>query len=170
MPPGPRNGVPTTTRSSPVADFVTILFVALTGYACSSSKQQAEPRGDTSSPTSVEESVVSLSDCDTRKPLGKFLMAFNTCLSQGCPPSTHTIHLAYSDDGLRWSLVEDFGLDHAGSVPDIVFFDGFLYLFHTRSGGNHSWDRLNSCFEILEQGDVLVTGGDRVTKDGSIPL
>ena len=87
-------------------------------------------------------------------------MAFNTCPSQGCPPSTHTIHLAYSDDGLRWLLVEDFGLDHAGSVPDIVFFDGFLYLFHTRSGGNHSWDRLNSCFEILEQGDVLVTGGD----------
>jgi hypothetical protein len=60
-----------------------------------------------------------------------YLLAFHSCdmESDACGnPENHRIHLAGSEDGWAWSPVE--GLPEIqASVPDILYRDGFLYLY-----------------------------------------
>ena len=92
--------------------------------------------------------------------LGEWLMAFNACVSAGCPPKEHRVYLATSDDGVHWDLLDALGDTHPGSVPDVVIFQGHLYLFHTLSGAFHNWDKLDGCLDVVDQGKLKVEGGD----------
>jgi len=109
----------------------------------------------------TDETAVDTRGCDNGVEVGSYLMTFNSCLTPGCQPQQHTVHLATSDDGLQWSLIDVLGEDHTGSVPDIAWWNGSLYIFHTGAGGEHMWDRLNSCLQIEEQGTVSVLGGSQ---------
>ncbi|MBI4239057.1 MAG: hypothetical protein HY696_11680 [Deltaproteobacteria bacterium] len=87
-----------------------------------------------------------------------YLMAFHACSSECSDPSNHTIYMAGSNDGTTWSLISNFtGL--AGSVPDIIFYNDFLYLFHAGST-TKSWAKLNACFTVVEEGTATISGTD----------
>lgn len=80
-----------------------------------------------------------------------YLMSFHACAADDecTDPSNHTVYLAKSDDGVSWSLVEEFD-PVSGSVPDIIFHDGYLYLMHTQDS---EWMKLNSCFGVVSSGE-----------------
>ena len=87
-----------------------------------------------------------------------YLMTFHVCTGDQCnQPQYHMVHLAGSDDGLNWSLIEGFE-PFSGSVPDIVFYNNALYIYHT--GTWFQWHKLNACFEVVEEGEVLLEGDD----------
>lgn len=85
-----------------------------------------------------------------------YLMAFHVCQTgaANCSnPVNHTIYIAGSDDGVSWSLIEQW-TPKSGSVPDIESFNGYLYLFHT--GASEKWAKLNACMEVVDSGDTSV--------------
>jgi len=87
-----------------------------------------------------------------------YLMTFHVCTGDQCnDPQYHRVHLAGSDDGLNWSLIEGFE-PFSGSVPDIVFYNNTLYIYHT--GTWFQWHKLNECLEVVEEGKVLLEGDD----------
>jgi len=90
----------------------------------------------------------------------QYLMTFNSCPAGECGPHDHRVHLAGSDNGFEWTLLDALGDDHGGSVTDIVSYKGDLYLIHTRAGSDHMWDKLDGCLQVVEQGDVTMLGGD----------
>lgn len=79
-----------------------------------------------------------------------YLIAFHACASNCSDPRNHTIYMAGSNDGIDWTLISEFE-GKAGSVPDIVFFDDFLYLFHA-GDTSKNWAKVNACFEVVETG------------------
>jgi len=90
-------------------------------------------------------------------------MAFHSCdeeVFDDCSdPSYHKIYLAGSDDGDTWLPIKDFkGV--SGSVPDIVFFNDYLYIFHTAS---FMWEKVDKCFDIVDSGDVELTSEEDST-------
>lgn len=122
---------------------------------------EPEPHSDTSSSPSEQEETSSPSSCTPETiSTQQFLMAFNACPVGNCGPQDHTVHLAGSDDGLEWTLLTAFSRGHGGSVPDIVRYNGDLFLFHTRGNTDHTWDRLDDCLQVVEQGVVAISGGD----------
>jgi hypothetical protein len=90
----------------------------------------------------------SAAGCEHSVPRYKYLMAFHSCGAPCVGPQEHESHLAGSDDGTSWTLIEAFA-GVRGSVPDIVAVGDVLYLFHT---GSKDWARINSCYEVLEEG------------------
>jgi hypothetical protein len=98
--------------------------------------------------------------CDSPIDPSSFLMSFHLAHAGGSGPQDHTVALASSPDGENWTRLDAFDPEHSGSVPGIVSFNGDLLLFHTRAGGDHQWDRLNACLEILEQGTTTLEGGE----------
>ncbi|HJM83061.1 MAG TPA: hypothetical protein QF720_05665 [Nitrospinota bacterium] len=81
----------------------------------------------------------------------KFMMTFHSCdtAAVDCSnPKNHEVQLAGSDDGVSWSLLDEF-TSIAGSVPDIVSYNDLLYLFHT---GTEAWATLNSCLNLVDSG------------------
>ena len=104
----------------------------------------------------------SISDlCDSPVEAQNYLIAFNSCSHEDCDnPSNHEIFLAGSDDGEEWELIEEFDNGHMGSVPDIVYYNDYIYLFHTSSEGDHNYDVLDKCFNIVDTGTVFLEGGD----------
>lgn len=88
-----------------------------------------------------------------------YLVSFHACATDCTTPTNHVMYLAGSDDGVAWTLIEAFE-PRSGSVPDLVFYNDFLYLFHT---GTDHWAKLNACFEVVESGSLTVndnTGED----------
>lgn len=96
-------------------------------------------------------------ECDNSGiPTFGYLIAFHACASECTSPINHTIYLAGSNDGIQWTLIDAFaGL--AGSVPDLVFFNNFLTIFHT---GQKSWAKVNACFEIVEEGEASLVSNE----------
>lgn len=89
-----------------------------------------------------------------------YLMAFHWCtdVDGSCmSPQNHMVSLAGSDDGVSWTIIPEF-TPIAGSVPDIVFTNDFLYVFHTQGTGN--WQRFNACFEQVKSGNAQLVGTD----------
>ena len=122
---------------------------------------EPEPRSDTSFSSNEQEEPSKSSSCTSgTNPTQHFLMAFNSCPVGNCGPQDHTVHLAGSDDGREWKLLTAFSRDHGGSVPDIVRHNGDLFLFHTRGNTDHTWDRLDDCLQVIEQGVIAISGGD----------
>ncbi|MBF0558226.1 MAG: hypothetical protein HQL08_05555 [Nitrospirae bacterium] len=76
--------------------------------------------------------VVVFSYCNSEGALpGNYLMAFHACdkSAYDCSQTTnHKIYLAYSEDGLTWTLVPNF-TPFQGSVPDIVIRGNTLYFY-----------------------------------------
>lgn len=129
------------------------LFLGLslsTIFSCSSSTETAEDEDSNESDL-----------CDNSAITGRtYLLAFHACATDCNTPTNHVIYLAGSDDGIAWSLIEAFE-PRAGSVPDLVFYNDFLYLFHT--GSSEHWAKLNACFGVVETGSLTVhdsTGED----------
>lgn len=87
----------------------------------------------------------------------EYLMAFHACSESCTSPANHIIYLAGSDDGTAWTLIEEFE-PRSGSVPDVVFYNNYLYIFHT-SGSEH-WVKLNACFEVVDQSTVSITSAE----------
>jgi hypothetical protein len=114
------------------------------------------------------------SQCDNSNITNKkYIMAFNAYDSEisGNDPQYHKIYFAGSDDGINWELIDAFPNGHSGSVPEIVFFNNFLYLFHTSGTDKHNFDIINSCFNIIDQGEYSVvdnTGNIYLTVDPSL--
>ena len=73
------------------------------------------------------ETVSEAIECDYPAESQKYLMAFNSCSSDCDSPTDHIVFLAGSDDGEKWDLIEEFDEGHAGSVPDVVFYNNDLY-------------------------------------------
>lgn len=97
--------------------------------------------------------------CDS--PRYAYLMAFQSCTGDECnDPRNHLIYLAGSDDGVAWALINDFE-PLPGSVPELVYYDGFLYLFHTQGRG--SWQKLDAGFRVIGEGLLRLTGVPEVT-------
>lgn len=85
-----------------------------------------------------------------------YLMAFHTCTSSTCGDATkHVIYLAGSNDGISWTLIPQFS-GISGSVPDLIFYNDFLYIFHA---GNFqkNWAKLNACFQTVATGNASLT-------------
>ena len=61
-----------------------------------------------------------------------YMMAFQSCdPDEDCSdPRNHMLYLAGSNDGASWSLIEEFE-SISGSVPGLVFYNDYLYIFHT---------------------------------------
>ena len=90
----------------------------------------------------------------------KYLMTFQACSGDECDdPRNHTIYLAGSDDGLSWSMIEEFET-LPGSVPDLVFYNNSLYIFHTKGSSTFHWQKLNPCFEVVDMGSTQIVGSD----------
>lgn len=75
-----------------------------------------------------------------------YMMALHSCDSVaytdcGLNATHHEIHLAGSNDGVSWTVIEAFE-PVTGSVPAIVEFNGSLYLFY-----RGTWKKYNSCFD-----------------------
>jgi len=103
-------------------------------------------------------SAVDLGGCDTSGiTTSSYMIAFHACTSNCGNPQNHTIYLAGSNDGVTWSLISAFA-GRAGSVPDLVFFNRYLYLFH--AAGAESWVKMNACFEVVETGSVALVSAE----------
>ena len=85
-------------------------------------------------------------------------MAYHYCdesISDDCnTPTNHKVAIASGDDGENWSPISQFET-FKGSVPDIIFKDGYLYLFFT-AGEKSNWKKYNSCFEVVDEGEAFV--------------
>ena len=79
-----------------------------------------------------------------------YLMAFHQCTADCQNPQNHTVYLAGSDNGTDWTLIEEFA-SFAGSVPDVVFYNDFLYVFTP-----NEMVKLNACFEQVDSGTVTL--------------
>ena len=137
--------------------------ITFSGTSCSDGSKSltSELSSDTPSPSNKPEELSTSPSCTSETISTKqFLMAFNSCPVGNCEPRDHTVHLAGSDDGREWKLLTAFSEDHGGSVPDIVRHNGDLFLFHTRGSTDHTWDRLDDCLQVIEQGVVAISGGD----------
>jgi hypothetical protein len=120
--------------------------LALTLIACGGGSNGA---GSDTSTTAAE--------CADPVAASAYLMAFHACdtaVASCSDPRNHTIYLAASDDGAVWRLVESFE-PRNGSVPDIAFHDGSLYLFHT--GTAATWVSYNACLAPTGSGSVALT-------------
>lgn len=84
-----------------------------------------------------------------------YLIAFHACASDCSDPRNHTIYLAGSNDGNDWTLISEFE-GRAGSVPDVAFFDDFLYIFHA-GDTSKNWVKVNACFDVVETGKAELT-------------
>lgn len=75
----------------------------------------------------------------------EYLMAFHSCESDCSDPDNHMLQIAKSDDGIEWSLVEEFESE-AGSVPDLIFWENYLYMFVPGS-----ILKLDACFQKVAE-------------------
>lgn len=90
-----------------------------------------------------------------------YLMAFMWCtdVNDSCnDPRNHNVSLAGSNDGVSWSLISEF-TSIPGSVPDVFFYNDFLYVIHTQ-GGNRNWQKYNACFQQVSSGQAQIVGTD----------
>jgi hypothetical protein len=109
--------------------------------------------GSSSSTTPASE------ECSSPISQHSYLMAFHMCnqnTTTCSDPANHMIYLASSDDGLAWSLITEF-TPRSGSVPDLVAYQNYLYVFHT--GNSENWVKLNACMEAVDSGATTITGG-----------
>ncbi len=83
-----------------------------------------------------------------------YLMAFHVSSEEtGTSSGDHMIYLAGSDDGIAWKFIEEFS-PVSGSVPDLVFMNGFLYIFHT---GTNQLTKVNANFQVVDEQPVSLT-------------
>ncbi|MBI4666144.1 MAG: hypothetical protein HY751_07040 [Nitrospinae bacterium] len=107
--------------------------------------------------------------CSSTATSRAYLMAFHVCDTSTAVcsnPANHSIRLAGSDDGLNWTLLQDFA-PLAGSVPDIVEYDGALYIYHT---GLEHYASVNACLQVTESGSVAISGESGGFVDTSLIL
>jgi len=105
-----------------------------------------------------------ITECDPSS-ITKFtyLMTFHGCAGDECnDPMNHMIYIAGSDDGVTWSRIEEFE-PISGSVPDIIFYNNSLYIFHTSSTSMSHWHKLNECFEVVDMGSIMIKGSDGIS-------
>lgn len=133
------------------------LFLGLslsTIFSCSSSTETTEDEDSNESNL-----------CDNSAITGRnYLLAFHSCATDCTTPTNHVIYLAGSDDGVSWTLIEAFE-PRSGSVPDLVFYNDYLYLFHT---GISHWAKLNVCFEVVETGTITISDSEGEDSGGFV--
>lgn len=92
-----------------------------------------------------------------------YYMAFQSCNTSTLDCSSNanqTINLASSPDGSSWSLVSSF-TSFAGYDPELLSFDGFLYLFYSDSNtGKLYYNKYNSSMTIKETSASTFAGDD----------
>lgn len=129
-----------------------IVFLVFLLVSCSSAETSSEEEDEDDTPDE-EENL-----CDNSSvPSYQYLISFHACSTECASPDNHVIYLAGSDDGQSWNLIEEFE-PRSGSVPDIVYFDDFLYLFHT--SGNEQWAKINACFEVVDSGELEISSDE----------
>lgn len=79
-----------------------------------------------------------------------YMLAFHACVSGCTDPSNHSVYLAGSDDGAEWTLLENFET-YAGSVPEIHYADGSLYIY--TPGVVRTYD---GCLDLVSEEDVAL--------------
>lgn len=85
-----------------------------------------------------------------------YMMAFHAHEADVTDPSLHMIYLAGSDDGVTWSLIEEW-TPLSGSVPDLMFHNGWLWIFHT---GTQTMARVNANFQVVEESIVTLNSSE----------
>ncbi len=112
--------------------------------------------------------LYTLTSCQNTVKKYAYLAAFHSCKTDtvNCnTPTNHTIYLAGSDDGTNWSLIKEF-TPRSGSVPDLYFYNNYLYVFHTQ--GSENWIKLNSCFQVVDSKTISISGTDSGFVDPSL--
>lgn len=84
------------------------------------------------------------------------MMSFHACASNCSDPSNHSIYLAGSNDGISWARIDAF-TTVPGSVPDLIFYNNFLYIYHT---GTNNYEKLNACFQNVDNGSVSLSSDE----------
>lgn len=79
-----------------------------------------------------------------------YMMAFHQCETSCNMPQNHTVYLAGSNDGIAWSLIEEFA-GFGGSVPALAFYGDFLYVFTPSAVV-----KVNACFEEVDSQSVAL--------------
>lgn len=95
-------------------------------------------------------SAVDLAIQETEPVTYTYLMAFHVHTPETSQPQYHRIYLAGSQDGLSWTLIDGFS-PLSGSVPELVYYNDNLYLFHT--GTNHL-AKLDQGFGVQEESTI----------------
>ncbi|MBF0572839.1 MAG: hypothetical protein HQK69_03660 [Desulfamplus sp.] len=82
-----------------------------------------------------------------------YLLSFHAHTPENSQPQNHKIYLAGSNDGLSWTLIDNFE-PISGSVPELVYYNNAIYIFHT---GQKHVAKLNDCLEVIEENSVSLS-------------
>ena len=90
-------------------------------------------------------------DCTTADTSFQYLFAYHYCDSGDCSqPTNHMVGLAGTDNGTDFYPITGFET-FAGSVPDIIFHDGAVFMMFT-ANQSVNWKKFNACFEVVDEG------------------
>jgi hypothetical protein len=90
-------------------------------------------------------------DCTTADTSFQYLFAYHYCDSGDCSqPTNHMVGLAGTDNGTDFYPITGFET-FAGSVPDIIFHDGAVFMMFT-ANQSVNWKKFNACFEVVYEG------------------
>ncbi len=90
-------------------------------------------------------------DCTTADTSFQYLFAYHYCDSGDCSqPTNHMVGLAGTDNGTDFYPITGFET-FAGSVPDIIFHDGAVFMMFT-ANQSVNWKKFNACFEVNDEG------------------
>ena len=90
-------------------------------------------------------------DCTTADTSFQYLFAYHYCDSGDCSqPTNHMVGLAGTDNGTDFYPITGFET-FAGSVPDIIFHDGAVFMMFT-ANQSVNWKKFNACFEVDDEG------------------
>jgi hypothetical protein len=90
-------------------------------------------------------------DCTTADTSFQYLFAYHYCDSGDCSqPTNHMVGLAGTDNGSDFYPITGFET-FAGSVPDIIFHDGAVFMMFT-ANQSVNWKKFNACFEVVYEG------------------
>ena len=81
----------------------------------------------------------------------QYLFAYHYCDSGDCSqPTNHMVGLAGTDNGTDFYPITGFET-FAGSVPDIIYHDGAVFMMFT-ANQSVNWKKFNACFEVVDEG------------------
>lgn len=90
-------------------------------------------------------------ECATADASFQYLFAYHYCDSGDCSqPTNHMVGLAGTDNGSDFHPIAMFDTFN-GSVPDIVYHDGAVFMMFT-ANQSVNWKKFNSCFEVIDEG------------------
>lgn len=118
-----------------------------TGSTASDEEGDADTAGADDTETTDDTAL-----CDDNDiPSYAYMMAFHSCASDCSSPINHRVRIAGSDDGENWEMIDAFST-YEGSVPEIVYFNAYLYLFTPGTMRQY-----NACLEEVASASVTLT-------------